>query len=319
MSTADAVTTIIEALNEHEEQPRKQIAEIVEVLGADASLALLAETKQVQNTGGIEVRDGTRRRTDGGVFFSLAKSKLPKADRNRIFRVKVPKPEPAAEAPQNGAPKPPPPAPPVPQPKAEPRRPEQLNFPQHRQVVASQKAADAGGRRRVVEVEVLRHAPKPAAPTAPESVRSSPANARPAPAEPPPPPARPVRRIVTVAAPPKEEPPPSTPEAAKDRVRQLLRELSKGEQRKVLLDLLEDVGGLPKPEPRREPKAPPPPPPPPPSPKLDTSGKERVLAAVTEALGLTAGDLARVLYGDDSAGPKAKARAVIERYRRSRG
>src|SRR5215475_8938960 len=91
MATDDAVTTITESLKETDELPRKQIAEIVEVLGADVALSLLDETRRVQGEGGIEVRDGTRRRTDGGVFFSLAKGRLPKADRNRIFRVRPPK------------------------------------------------------------------------------------------------------------------------------------------------------------------------------------------------------------------------------------
>jgi hypothetical protein len=335
MSTADAVNTIIDSLNEHDEQPRKQIAEIVDVLGADVSLALLAETRKVQDTGGIEVRDGTRRRTDGGVFFSLAKSKLPKADRNRIFRVKPPpRPEDAA----NGSPSTPPPAAPAPvpvvpvaapvgrreEPRARPAPVQQSLLPQRQAAPPPQRQVELGGRRRVVEVEVLRHSPKPAA-AAPESHRSAP-RAAPAPApEPQRTELRPVRRIVTVAAPPKEEPLPSTPDAARERVKGLLRELNKAEQRKVLLDLLEGVGGLPKPpEPRREAKPPPPPPPPPPPQptpppaRLDATGRERVLAAVTEALGLSASDLARVLYNDDAAGPRAKARAVLERYKRSR-
>ena len=78
MATADPVNTIAESLKETDELPRKQIAEIVEVLGPDASLAILAETRRVQDEGGVAVRDGTRRRTDGGVFFSLAKAQLPK-------------------------------------------------------------------------------------------------------------------------------------------------------------------------------------------------------------------------------------------------
>src|ERR1051325_10980394 len=82
MATDDAVTTITQSLKETDELPRKQIGEIVDVLGAEVALELLAETRRVQDERGIEVRDGTRRRTDGGVFFSLAKAKLPKADRN---------------------------------------------------------------------------------------------------------------------------------------------------------------------------------------------------------------------------------------------
>src|SRR5437773_9998996 len=110
MSTADAVNNIIQALNETDEQPRKQIAEIVDVLGGDVALGLLQEVKSVQETGGQAVRDGTRQRTPGGIFFSLAKGKLPKADRNRIFRLRPPNP-PRERTPVATAP---PPAPPVP-------------------------------------------------------------------------------------------------------------------------------------------------------------------------------------------------------------
>jgi hypothetical protein len=45
--------------------------------------------------------------------------------------------------------------------------------------------------------------------------------------------------------------------------------------------------------------------------------RERVLAAVTDALGLSTSDLARVLYGEEGAGPRNKARAALERWRRS--
>jgi hypothetical protein len=45
--------------------------------------------------------------------------------------------------------------------------------------------------------------------------------------------------------------------------------------------------------------------------------RERVLASVTEALGLTSGDLARALFGDDGPGARAKARVALERWRRS--
>ena len=90
-------------------------------------------------------------------------------------------------------------------------------------------------------------------------------------------------------------------------------------QRRVLLDILREIGGLPEPvakrapEPKREPR---------PLPKEEPDGvndktREHVLAAVTEALGLSNADLARALYGDESAGARAKARNVLERWRKS--
>ena len=195
MASDDAVTTIIESLKEHDELPRKQIAEIVEVVGSQVALELLAETRRVQDEGGVEVRDGTRRRTDGGVFFSLAKTKLPKADRNRIFRVRPPKSPDASAA--EAAAEPPPPAkiPVVQQRRA-----------QASDAVAPRDEPPAGlGRRRVVEVDVLRYQPKPILEKVPE-VRAPAPSREPAtrdhagPAE-----MRPLRRIVTVAPTVKNE------------------------------------------------------------------------------------------------------------------
>ena len=88
------------------------------------------------------------------------------------------------------------------------------------------------------------------------------------------------------------------------------------------LDLLKELGWTPpepkapKPEPKR-PEPPPPPPPPPPSRGLDNQTRERVLASVTDALGLSTADLAEVLYGDDTPSMRAKARTVLDRFRKS--
>jgi hypothetical protein len=313
MATADPVNTIAESLKETDELPKKQIAEIVEVLGPDASLAILAETRRVQDEGGVAVRDGTRRRTDGGVFFSLAKVQLPKADRNRIFRIRPPKSpesERAAEAAggTNGSP-----APPRPQAPPERARPEGFE-------TAAAQQQQVGGRRRVVEVEVLRSFPKPPAPGSVGSVGSVDTQARPAgisrsvPAEP----ARsqqelrPLRRIVTVA--PVREEPPATPEAARDRVRGLLKGLAPADQKRVLAELGREFGAFPESAPKRvvrqglpvsEPSS-----------GVDDATRERVLAAVTDALGLSTEDLALVLYGDDSPSTKSKARGALDRWRK---
>jgi hypothetical protein len=322
MATDDAVTTITESLKETDELPRRQIAEIVEVLGPDVALSLLNETLRVQSEGGVEVRDGTRRRTDGGVFFSLAKTKLPRADRNRIFRIRPPKPP--EEQVAEGASPAPAPAPPERAPEA-PVRPlarEERPRPPQAPPAKQQVPAGAGGplgRRRVVEVEVLRQHARPALERVPEvrapiaaprqvaAVREE----RPEPQE-----VRPLRRIVTVAPVVKEEAPPSTPEAAIEKMRASIRGLKVAEQRRAVLDLLREIGGLPEPEKR-------PPPEPkkvvePPRPQgLDAPTKERVLASVTDALGLSTADLAEVLYGDATPATRAKARGVLDRFRKS--
>lgn len=292
MATADAVTTISESLKETDELPRKQIAEIVRVLGEGAALEILAEVRKVQDSGGVEVRDGTRRRTDGGVFFSLAKARLPKTDRNRIFRIRPPKAE-GEEAPGTAGPTPPPAAAAAAAPA--PRDP------------ARGVGIQQAGRRRVVEVEVLRHHARPAVPPAPEPpssrgnpVRQEQPSPRPVPEE------RPVRRIITVAAPVRDEAP-ATPDAAREKIRTLLRGLPAGDQRGFVTELLKQVprdtgaGGDAL------------------TTGVDDRLRERVLAAVTEALSLTSGDLARALYEDDSPSARSKARVALERWRKTRG
>lgn len=302
MATADAVNNIIQALNETDEQPRKQIAEIVEVLGDDVALGILHEVQSVQDTGGQAVRDGTRQRTPGGVFFSLAKSKLPKADRNRIFRLRPPKP--ISETP-------PPPA----TPPAAPANPKPARQDDSRRRVVEFSASPKGnavgaggmGRRRVVDVEILRQSPKPpssppvplVAVRDPEPVQS--AEPRRAEAE-----ARPMRRIVTIG--PREEPPPTSPEAAVVRVKGLLKALGQEEQRRVLSELLADLGGVKAPSPAKGSENG--------TSEVEPALRERVLAAVTDTLGLSTSDLARVLFGEESAGTRNKARAALDRWRK---
>jgi hypothetical protein len=321
MATADAIAKLIDSLKETEEQPRKQITEIVEVLGDEVSLGLLAETLKIQEEGGLVVRDGSRQRTLGGVFFNLAKAKLPKADRNRIFRVRVPKPavEGEAQAEQAPASSKSAPKPRVEAAPAEDRR-EAVGFSSEARGGSPSGSAGAGalGRRRVVEVEVLRHPGKPAPVVPVPEPRPVPPPVRLSEPRAPAPEVRPLRRIVTVAAPPKEAPP-ETPEAARDRVKDLLKALSPDDQRRVLTELLKDAGGLPEPKPAPPPRKTVEPPPPKAERGIADETRERVLAAVTETLGLSAGDLARVLYGEETSSAKVRARAALERWRKSEG
>lgn len=281
MATADASDTIAESLKETDEIPRKQISEIVSVLGSDIALELLAETRKVQDSGGVEVRDGTRRRTDGGVFFSLAKARLPKPDRNRIFRIRPPKPE--GEEGEN---------PPVSETAATEPRP--------LRAAPSAKPSfetSSAGRRRVVEVEVLRKPGGPAPVILP--IRD---------VAPPPRPEprvvhedRPLRRLVVGSA--NREEPPATVEAARERIRSMLEKFSAADRRSILVGLLEGNGGVEHP--------------PPPS-SVDDKLREQVLASVTDALGLSSGDLARVLYGDENPSARSKARLALDRWKKAR-
>jgi hypothetical protein len=100
MPTEDTVSTIAKALGEVEEQPLTQITGVVRVLGDQVSLAVLEETQRIEQSGGMLLPDGSRRRTPGGVFFFLARQKLSHEDKVAIFRpVKPAKPaQPVPEA-----------------------------------------------------------------------------------------------------------------------------------------------------------------------------------------------------------------------------
>jgi hypothetical protein len=76
---------IAQTLGETMPTPIHQIAQLVQVLGAEPSRALLQETLQVEAAGGMLIADGTRRRTPGGVFFKLARGRLSKAQQDAIF------------------------------------------------------------------------------------------------------------------------------------------------------------------------------------------------------------------------------------------
>jgi hypothetical protein len=305
MASTDAVKTISESLKETDELPLKQIGDIVEVLGAEVAMGLLAEVARVQAEGGLDVRDGTRRRTDGGVFFSLAKARLPKTDRNRIFRIRPPKPPAAEEAAgSEGS-----------TPKATDGAPSGRNARDAAQrppppgggVAVFARDSGAQGRRRVVEIEVVRHHAKPNPPPVPVTEASAPPVQRPPEERPSAPEARPVRRIVVAV--PREEAAPATPDAARERIRGALRGLPPAAQKAVLLDLLGEFGAAAS---VKEPKAATVT-----APDAPGVNREQVLASVTEALGLTSGDLARALYSDDGPGARAKARAALERWRRA--
>jgi hypothetical protein len=76
---------ISEALGENEEQPRRQISEIVEHCGVEFAQSLLQETLETEANGGLMLPDQTRRRTVGGVFFYLARGKMPREIVKRVF------------------------------------------------------------------------------------------------------------------------------------------------------------------------------------------------------------------------------------------
>lgn len=66
---------VIGVLNASLRDPNKeQVERCVRRLGCDACLELLEKTLQIQNAGGESTKDGSRKRTAGGVFFNLVQA-----------------------------------------------------------------------------------------------------------------------------------------------------------------------------------------------------------------------------------------------------
>jgi hypothetical protein len=77
--TADQVEQTIAAhLGETEPEPLHLLHKVVKKLGPEQALAFLKETQEVEAQGGLLLPDGSRRRTPGGVFFYLVRTKAPK-------------------------------------------------------------------------------------------------------------------------------------------------------------------------------------------------------------------------------------------------
>ena len=79
------VAQIAATLNEHDWLSVNQIWRIVDVLGLAATEAIVAEALHIEADGGVLTVDGTRRRTLGGVFFFLVRSRVSPEQRRWIF------------------------------------------------------------------------------------------------------------------------------------------------------------------------------------------------------------------------------------------
>jgi hypothetical protein len=89
MSLSDSVQTtaadIARQLDETNPVAVEQIERIVQHLGADAALDFLRETLEIEAQGGMMLRDGSRRRTLGGIFLYLVKGRVPQETRSLIW------------------------------------------------------------------------------------------------------------------------------------------------------------------------------------------------------------------------------------------
>lgn len=68
---------IADTLGEIDNKPRAQITAIVEQCGIEFAQSLFQEAQTIQTQGGMMLADQSRQRTPGGIFFYLARRKLP--------------------------------------------------------------------------------------------------------------------------------------------------------------------------------------------------------------------------------------------------
>jgi hypothetical protein len=61
------------------------LRQVLRTLGQDRCAAILADTLTCEANGGMLTKDGTRRRTPGGVFFQLVRERLTPQERRRLF------------------------------------------------------------------------------------------------------------------------------------------------------------------------------------------------------------------------------------------
>lgn len=78
--TADMLAQVLQ------EPEKALLARVLRQLGQERCAAILAATLEVESTGGLMLRDGSRRRTPGGTFFQLVKDSCSAKQRFFLFR-----------------------------------------------------------------------------------------------------------------------------------------------------------------------------------------------------------------------------------------
>jgi hypothetical protein len=80
----DALT--VEQLAEVFQEPMLPLLrQVLQTLGQDRCAALLKDTRTCEANGGMLTKNGSRRRTPGGVFFPLVKERATPQERRRLF------------------------------------------------------------------------------------------------------------------------------------------------------------------------------------------------------------------------------------------
>jgi hypothetical protein len=68
------------------------LKQVLKILGPDRTRTVLTETLDCEANGGMLTRDGTRRRSPGGVFFQLVRKQARPHERKRLFPSPAPQP-----------------------------------------------------------------------------------------------------------------------------------------------------------------------------------------------------------------------------------
>ncbi len=76
---------LADLLGETEPVPIRQISRVVQVCGIDFARELYKATAEIEDQGGLMLTDNSRRRTKGGVFFYLVRTKVDDKQRQTIF------------------------------------------------------------------------------------------------------------------------------------------------------------------------------------------------------------------------------------------
>lgn len=72
---------------------RKQVSKLIYICGHDFADEMLRQTREIEANGGMMVKDGSRRRTPGGVFMRLAKDQMTREQRQRFLYNRLTKAE----------------------------------------------------------------------------------------------------------------------------------------------------------------------------------------------------------------------------------
>lgn len=86
-------TVTVDTLAEVLEEPnRPLLTNVLRTLGVDRTTAILEDALTCEAHGGMLTKDGTRRRTPGGVFLQLVKERTSPHERRRLFPRPAPPP-----------------------------------------------------------------------------------------------------------------------------------------------------------------------------------------------------------------------------------